>query len=264
MISKRQLFNSAKHSHKVYFPITGEIGEGRQRKKATGKVALITRLHEWHDDKTRYGNIVKTLMEGSSKNRDKAIHWLMQTFNAEVDLKTELDRLVEVMQEPVIEELVCHISDSRRCEGACFALMGILGKKGPRVRKTWGFTLRRALQKRIIGVGGADACAEGVMAWDTGASKLRRKAACLELLGELFDDNKTVCQEVVRKVRGEGRACGGGGGGGVIVNGLQHNELTANHRSSCHTTEPEDFDCRGCRAAIYREGGRPRRRWRGI
>ena len=269
VISKRQLFNSAKHSHKVYFPITGEIGEGRQRKKATGKVALITRLHEWHDDKTRYGNIVKTLMEGSSKNRDKAIHWLMQTFNAEVDLKTELDRLVEVMQEPVIEELVCHISDSRRCEGACFALMGILGKKGPRVRKTWGFTLRRALQKRIIGVGGADACAEGVMAWDTGASKLRRKAACLELLGELFDDNKTVCQEVVRKVRGRERVVvvvgeGGEGGGGVIVNGLQHNELTANHRSSCHTTEPEDIDCRGCRAAIYREGGRPRRRWRGV
>ena len=199
MITKRQLFNSAKHSHKVYFPVTGEIGEGRQKRKATGKVAVIVRLHEWHDEGSRYGGIVKALMEGSGKQRDKAIHWLMQTLNTEVELKAELKRLIDVMQEPIVEELVCHISDSRRCEGACLALMGLLGKKGPRMRKTWGFVLRRALQERILSVGGADACAEGVLAWDTGSSKLRRKAACLELLGGLLDDNKSVCLDTVKR-----------------------------------------------------------------
>ena len=101
MISKRQLFNSAKHSHKVYFPITGEIGEGRQRKKATGKVALITRLHEWHDDKTRYGNIVKTLMEGSSKNRDKAIHRLLHHLHEAIKLCLQIHLGVESLHEPV-------------------------------------------------------------------------------------------------------------------------------------------------------------------
>ncbi|GMI00578.1 hypothetical protein TrLO_g8327 [Triparma laevis f. longispina] len=199
VITKRQLFNSAKHSHKVYFPVAGEIGEGRQKRPASGKVAVIVRLHEWHDPTTKWGGVVKTLMTGTGAQRDKAIHFCMQTFNLELSLMDELKQLIFVMQEPVVEELVCHISDARRCEGACMALMGLLGKRGPRQKKTWGFLLRKALQERIIRCGGADACAEGTLSWDTGSNKLRRKAACLELLAQLLCDNKARSAELVRE-----------------------------------------------------------------
>ena len=198
IITKRQLFNSAKHCHKFYFPITGFVGEGRRKKKATGSVAVLVRLHEWHDELSKYGRCVKLLMTGSGRERDKVIHFLMQTFNHEVSLVEELKRLCEVMHEPIVEELVCHISDPKRCEGACYALMGLLGKKGPRVNKTWGFVLRRALQERIWRCGGADACAEAVLAWDTGSGKLKRKAACIELLAQIFDDNKKIGCEAVK------------------------------------------------------------------
>lgn len=49
VITKRQLFKSAQHCHKLYFPITGSIGEGRNKKPATGQVSVIVRLHEYHD-----------------------------------------------------------------------------------------------------------------------------------------------------------------------------------------------------------------------
>ena len=181
VITKRQLFDSARHSHKMYFDVTGMIGLGRQRRKATGKVAVIVRLHEWHDETTKWGGVVKTLMTGSGKARDKAIHYCMQVFNSELDLMDELRQLIVVMQEPLVEELVCHISDARRCEAACYALMGLLGKRGPRQKKTWGYILRKTLQERIIRCGGADACAEGCLSWDTGSNKLKRKAVCLEV-----------------------------------------------------------------------------------
>ena len=129
VITKRQLFNSARHSHKMYFDVTGMIGEGRQRRKATGKVAVIVRLHEWHDETTKWGGIVKTLMTGNGAGRDKAVHYCMQIFNSKIDLMDELAQLISVMQEPLVEELVCHISDARRCEAACYALMGLLGKR---------------------------------------------------------------------------------------------------------------------------------------
>jgi hypothetical protein len=126
------------------------------------------------------------LMEGSSADRDKAVHELMQLLMQEQDFMDELAMVTELMQEPVVEELVCHISDPRRCEAACFALMGLLGERSnPRWRKMWAWKYRRGLQHRICECGGADACAEGVLSWDTGSNKLGRKAACLELLCRL-------------------------------------------------------------------------------
>ena len=150
LVTKRQLFQSGSHCHKMYFPVTGVIGEGRQRKNATGQVALIVRLHEFHDEKTPFGKVCQQLMDGSPKERDDAIHYMMQVLNQPMDLFQELDQVVKLMQEPVVEELVCHISDPRRCEAACFALMGLLGDRDdPRNKKTWGFQYRRCIQNRI-------------------------------------------------------------------------------------------------------------------
>ena len=180
------------HCYRQYFPISGTIGEGRKKRPATGKISALVRVHEWHEERTKYGSCVKQLMEGSAKEKDRQIHFLMQTFNTELSVPEMLENLKRVMEEPVVEELVCYISDVRRCEGACYALMGMLGDRRTMTKKTWGFKLRRALQERLCDCGAADACAESILSWDVDSGKLKRKAACIELMAKLFEDNSSL------------------------------------------------------------------------
>jgi hypothetical protein len=199
IVTKRQLFLSAQRCCKYYFNVTGVIGEGRQKKPATGMVSVIVRTHEYHNENSKFGRVCKLLMDGTPKERDDSIHYCMQVFNMDLPLFDELDQIVEVMKEPVVEELVCHISDPRRCEAACFALMGMLGDRNdPRNKKTWGYQYRRCIQERICRCGGADACAEGILSWDTGSAKLTRKACCLELLVRLSEDNKHLLTKLIK------------------------------------------------------------------
>ena len=197
-VSKRELFTCGQMNHKQYFPITGEMGEGRKRKPATGKVSVMVRLHEWTgNDWSRFGTTLKVLMTGEQEAKELAMEKLIGVFCADdVLLMTRFQDLVDLFQEPMIEELVCCISDPSLCERACKVLVGVLGDRSLG-RKSWGFSLRRSLQERIVGAGGADASAENVLGWDLGSGRLRRKAACLEVMVGLFEDNSSLMQGVV-------------------------------------------------------------------